>query len=60
MADSNFYDLMLSKDINECSANNGGCERECLNTPGSYQCRCESGLVLENDKKSCRGTYVCI
>jgi hypothetical protein len=26
-------------DINECEADNGGCEEECHNKPGSYICR---------------------
>ena len=49
---------MLLTDIDECSANNGGCQYECENTPGSYQCRCESGFALHNNEKNCTGiTY---
>lgn len=30
-------------EINECHAENGGCEQECTNTNGSFQCSCYSG-----------------
>lgn len=32
-------------DINECAANNGGCEQECKNTLGSFMCRCRDGYL---------------
>ena len=28
----------LPVDLNECERQNGGCEHECLNTVGSFQC----------------------
>ncbi|XP_078571570.1 uncharacterized protein LOC144859154 [Branchiostoma floridae x Branchiostoma japonicum] len=30
-------------DINECSSNNGGCDHNCENTVGSYDCTCRDG-----------------
>ncbi|XP_055681349.1 sushi, von Willebrand factor type A, EGF and pentraxin domain-containing protein 1 isoform X2 [Lutzomyia longipalpis] len=33
-------------DVNECSKNNGGCDQKCVNSPGSYQCACNSGYEL--------------
>ena len=46
---------MLSPDldVNECSANNGGCEQVCTNFPGIYKCECNTGFVKDstNDKK---------
>ena len=42
-------------DINECVAQNGGCEGVCANVPGSYYCRCPPGYRLSADGKSCVG-----
>ena len=42
-------------DIDECATANGGCEQECENTPGSHQCQCGAGYVLDTDGMSCRG-----
>ena len=41
-------------DIDECIANNGGCEQTCTNTIGSFTCSCTDGykLILE---KVCAG-----
>jgi hypothetical protein len=32
---------------------NGGCERRCVNFPGSFSCLCDVGLKLSADSKSC-------
>ena len=45
----------LYKDVDECGVANGGCEQECENTPGSYQCQCGAGYVLGADGMSCQG-----
>lgn len=34
-------------DINECAAANGGCEQNCTNSIGSYNCSCISGYDLD-------------
>ena len=47
---------MLS-DINECSYSRGGCDQLCNNFPGSYNCSCLQGYILQSNKKSCQGTY---
>lgn len=41
-------------DIDECDEDNGSCEQECFNTPGSFQCRCASGFLLREDGRTCQ------
>uniref|UniRef100_A0A3Q0RIX3 EGF-like domain-containing protein n=1 Tax=Amphilophus citrinellus TaxID=61819 RepID=A0A3Q0RIX3_AMPCI len=41
-------------DIDECEASGSGlCDHECVNTAGSFECRCRSGYVLASDQRSC-------
>lgn len=42
-------------DVDECSSNNGGCEHVCQNQLGSFQCDCEFGYKLDEDRRSCSG-----
>ena len=42
-------------DINECDTDNGGCEHNCTNTPGSYQCQCREGYETNNNGRNCTG-----
>ena len=42
-------------DINECMANNGGCDHHCENCPGSHRCSCLYGYSLGSDEQSCTG-----
>ena len=51
--------LFPSIDINECDDNNGGCEQNCTNTDGSFQCGCRSGFTLNEDRRTCSGKYMC-
>jgi len=44
----------LSADKDECSKNNGGCQHECLNSFGSYECQCRSGFVLHDNRHDCK------
>ncbi|KAH8315833.1 hypothetical protein KR067_010852 [Drosophila pandora] len=43
------------QDINECHTEKP-CDQQCVNTPGSYVCRCRQGFVLQADQQSCRKT----
>ncbi|XP_071494914.1 sushi, von Willebrand factor type A, EGF and pentraxin domain-containing protein 1-like [Diadema antillarum] len=39
--------------MDECLADNGGCEHSCKNTAGSFQCSCREGYALQDDGKTC-------
>ncbi len=47
------FDVLL--DINECSQNPLLCAFRCINTVGSYECRCPAGYVLREDRRMCKG-----
>ena len=49
--------FLYSPDINECQTNSHGCEQNCQNTQGSYQCICNEGYALHIDKKHCTSKY---
>ncbi|XP_075172350.1 LOW QUALITY PROTEIN: matrilin-2 [Anomaloglossus baeobatrachus] len=42
-----------------CSTTTHGCDHFCINTPGSYLCRCKQGYVLNADEKTCRTEDLC-
>ena len=42
------------KDRDECMIDNGGCKQICINTAGSYKCKCRAGFVLHSDQKDCK------
>ncbi|KAJ7428185.1 bone morphogenetic protein 1 [Pitangus sulphuratus] len=46
--------MVAPMDKDECSKNNGGCQHECLNSFGSYECQCRSGFVLHDNKHDCK------
>ena len=37
--------ILYVSDIDECNSQICGVNSECVNTPGSYQCRCISGFT---------------
>ena len=39
-------------DVNECQMLNGGCEHHCINTNGSYVCKCNKGFFLDGNEIS--------
>ena len=51
---TNIY-LFKILDINECNTNNGECEQDCNNTPGSRFCSCNTGYTLNSDQQNCDG-----
>lgn len=46
-------------DINECLVANGGCQQTCNNLPGTYECECVAGYVLDADHVSCSDVNEC-
>ena len=54
-----YFNCIIIIDINECLVNNGTCFHNCVNTEGSYNCKCVDGYVLQPNKRDCEGTYVC-
>ncbi len=36
-----------------------GCQHECINTLGGYECRCQIGYELHSDEKRCESEYSC-
>lgn len=46
---------LVPADINECLANNGGCDHFCRNTVGSFECGCRKGYKLLTDERTCQG-----
>ncbi|XP_050301020.1 bone morphogenetic protein 1-like isoform X2 [Anthonomus grandis grandis] len=40
-------------DKDECAIRNGGCEHDCTNTLGGFQCSCRTGFSLHENKKNC-------
>lgn len=42
-------------DVNECALNPLLCAFRCVNTHGSYECKCPTGYVLREDRRMCKG-----
>ena len=49
-------DYVVVVDTDECATHNGGCEGSCTDNDGSYECSCQNGYQLSDDKHSCNGT----
>ncbi|KAK7092485.1 hypothetical protein V1264_008223 [Littorina saxatilis] len=54
-------DKQTCTDVNECQDNSKKCSHTCRNTAGGFTCSCPTGMVLDNDGKTCVscpvGTY---
>lgn len=47
-------------DIDECENSSSSlCDHECVNTVGSFQCRCRSGYILTPNQRSCIPVHNC-
>ena len=51
--------LLFSLDFDECATDNGGCNRTCTNTEGSFECSCDTGYTLATDNLNCGGMGDC-
>ncbi|XP_017913762.1 PREDICTED: matrilin-2 isoform X6 [Capra hircus] len=45
--------------VHMCSILEHNCAHFCINTPGSYVCRCKQGYILSSDEKTCRTVDYC-
>ena len=52
---SSTYNYCYISDINECESNNGGCQHNCSNSVGSFQCSCLPGHTLDSNGLQCSG-----
>lgn len=59
LACSNFHITCFFADVNECEQFRGMCEFPCVNTIGSFECRCPGGGVLNPDQRTCSGVDGC-
>ncbi|CAH3144217.1 unnamed protein product [Porites evermanni] len=43
------------QDIDECNQEfKGNCSHRCVNSPGSYYCKCPNGFQMSQDNKTCK------
>ena len=48
------------EDVDECRDDNGGCDEDCINKPGSYMCACPGGYELGDNNHECVDTNECV
>jgi tolkin protein len=50
----NWYLIGFCLEYDECTnAQEHGCEHDCINTLGGYECQCMIGYELHSDEKRC-------
>lgn len=47
------FSATFLKEYDECSSLDHGCEHNCINQLGGYECRCKIGFELHSDGKRC-------
>ena len=60
LTERRFSHQLLFSDINECRLGIADCEQECINTAGSFLCRCAAGFQLSADFRTCEGVCACV
>ncbi|XP_004370807.1 matrilin-2 isoform X2 [Trichechus manatus latirostris] len=45
--------------VHMCSVLEHNCTHFCINTPGSYVCRCKQGYILNSDQRTCKIQDLC-
>ena len=48
---------MCCVDIDECALGTHRCQQDCVNTEGSYTCKCRDGFVLSAGGLFCIGEF---
>lgn len=51
------FSATFIKELDECELKDHGCEHNCINTLGGYQCSCHIGYELHSDKKTCESKF---
>ena len=51
------FSAVFLQELDECKFTNHGCQHECINTLGSYQCACFAGYELQVDGRTCEGLF---
>lgn len=51
------FSATFIKELDECELKDHGCEHNCINTLGGYQCSCHIGYELHSDKKTCESKH---
>lgn len=55
-----FHFIDHHTDVDECEHSAGDvCDHECVNTVGSFLCRCHTGYILASDQRSCIPVHNC-
>lgn len=49
--------LFVSTVAASCDVNNGGCDRECIDSRDGPKCQCPSGFHLHQDGRTCLGIF---
>ena len=49
--------LSLCLDVNECETGDHNCTQTCINTLGSFKCKCRAGYSLQDDGVTCTGMH---
>ncbi|KAK7793278.1 hypothetical protein R5R35_006776 [Gryllus longicercus] len=47
------FSAIFMKELDECALQSHGCEHNCINTLGGYECACKIGYELHSDGKHC-------
>lgn len=55
---TDFTRFVVILDIDECTRETTACSHNCTNTDGSFNCTCNIGHFLLEDRVTCRGKYI--